>query len=90
MQTIRELRDYIFLGDRIDVGLSAQSTESSGARYAHGDRVIASAMTMLAMKEQPKAKVKQARKVRKDTMLHRIRERKKELVRKKNKVEKWL
>jgi len=90
MQTIRELRDYIFMGDRIDVGLSSQSTESSGARYAHGDRVIATAMTMLAMKEQPKAKVKQAQKVRKNSMLYRMQERKREYSRKKCEVGKWL
>lgn len=78
IETIRELRDYIFLGDRIDVGLSAQALESSGARYAHGDRVIATAMVMLAMKEAPKASIKKAQTVRRGSMLGRINVRKKQ------------
>lgn len=92
IETIRELRDYIFLGDRIDVGLSAQALESSGARYAHGDRVIATALAMLAMKEAPKASIKKAQKVRKYSMLGRINTRK-ELHRKEaadKSVSKWL
>ena len=90
MQTVRELRDYIFQGGTLDVGLSSQATESSGSRYSHGDRVIATALSLLGMREQPKAKVKQARKVRKDTLLYRMREREKEFVRKRNKIGKWL
>ncbi len=78
IELIRELRDYIFLGDRIDVGLSAQATESSGARYAHGDRVISAALAMLALKEQPKAKAKLEQKIRKNCLLQRMQERKKE------------
>ena len=76
LQTVRELRDYIFLGDRVDVGLSSQVTETSGAKYAHGDRVISTALAMLAMKEQPKASIKKAQKVRKNTLLGRMQERK--------------
>ena len=92
MDLIRECRDYIFLGDRIDVGLSSQVTESSGARYAHGDRVISAALAMLGMKEVPKAKAKFVQKVRKNTLLGRMQERKKEQRRNKaNKgLGKWL
>jgi len=90
LQTVRELRDYIFLGDRVDVGASSQITESSGARYAHGDRVISTALIMLALLEQPKASIKKAQKVRKNSMLGRMQERKKELQKKKNEVGKWL
>jgi hypothetical protein len=88
IELVRELRDYIFLGDRIDVGLSKQTTESSGARYAHGDRVISVALAMLAMKEQPKAKAKLEQKVRKNTMLGRMQERRRQ--RKREKAEKVL
>jgi hypothetical protein len=89
---IRECRDYIFLGDRIDVGLSAQVTESSGARYAHGDRVISAALAMLAMKEQPKAKAKLKQKTRKNCLLSRMQERERERQRTKAKqsLGKWL
>lgn len=91
IETIREMREYIFLGDRIEVGLSSQVTESSGARYAHGDRVIATALTMLALKEQPKASIKQAQKVRKNTLAGRMLERKRERQHKKaaSAVTKW-
>lgn len=47
-----ELLDYMFLGDRIDVGLSSEVMEGSGARFAHGDRVIAVGLTILGCKEQ--------------------------------------
>ena len=49
-----ELLDYMFLGDRIDVGLSSEAMDSSGARFAHGDRVIAAALAVLGTKEQIK------------------------------------
>jgi hypothetical protein len=90
IELIRELREYIFLGDRIDVGLSSQSTESSGARYAHGDRVISAALVMLAMKEQPKAKIRQQQKVKKHTMKGRMNKRTIERKKKKQQIGKWL
>jgi hypothetical protein len=76
IQLVRELRDYIFMGDRIDVGLSSQTTESSGARFAHGDRVISAALAILGMKEQPKAKIKHIQAVNRNTMGARMQERK--------------
>jgi hypothetical protein len=90
IELVRELREYIFLGDKIDVGLSSQTTESSGARYAHGDRVISVALAMLGMKEQPKARIKEQQRVRKNSMAGRMRERKKEAQKKKNECSKWL
>jgi hypothetical protein len=92
IETIREMREYIFLGDRIDVGLSSQITESSGARYAHGDRVIATALAMLALKEQPKASIKKAQKVRKNSLAGRILKRRRERQRDRAKaaVGKWM
>jgi hypothetical protein len=92
IELIRECRDYIFLGDRIDVGLSTQVTDSSGARYAHSDRVISAALAMLAMKEQPKAKAKFKQKTKKNCLLARMQERNRERQRKKaqKKLSKWL
>jgi hypothetical protein len=75
LDTVREMRQYIFLGDRIDVGLASEATDPSGARYAHGDRVIATALIMLAMKEQPKASIKKMQKVRKNTLAGRMKKR---------------
>lgn len=88
---VRELREYIFLGDRVDVGLSDEVTESSGARYAHGDRVISASLAMLALREQPKAKAKMEQRTRKNCMLSRMQERKKAKKREKAQsvLEKW-
>jgi len=54
--TVSEYEDYIFF-ENGTVGLSSSADESSGARSAHGDRVIADGMAVLAMQEQPKAAV---------------------------------
>jgi hypothetical protein len=92
IETVREMREYIFLGDRIDVGLSSEVTDSSGARYAHGDRVIATALIMLALKEQPKASLKKAQKVRKNTLAGRMKKRMLERAKKRAQaaVGKWM
>jgi hypothetical protein len=91
LQTVREMRNYIFMGDTTDVGLASQATETSGAKYAHSDRVISTALIMLALKEQPKASIKQAQKVRKNTLAGRLLERRRERQRKKaaDAVTKW-
>jgi len=78
-QTVNELKSYIFYEGRAgDVGLSEASIETSGAKYAHGDRVIASGLAVVAMTEQPKAAVKEERKVRRNTLGARIQTRKTE------------
>lgn len=48
---INELEDYMFSPGRIDVNLSSVVTDETGARYAHGDRVIACGLTVLAMND---------------------------------------
>ena len=48
---LNELEDYIFIPGRIDAGLSNSVLDESGARYAHGDRVIATGLCVLAMVE---------------------------------------
>jgi len=55
---INELEDYIFMPGRIDVDLSNSITDESGARYAHGDRVIATGLCILAMNEMKPADLK--------------------------------
>ena len=57
-QFINELESYVFFEGNIDVGLAAAQLETSGAKYAHGDRVIAVGLAVLAMKHQPKAVIK--------------------------------
>lgn len=88
-QLVNELEDYIFLGDRIEVGHASEATESSGARFAHGDRVISAALAMLGMKEQPKAKAKKIRKERKNCMASRMQDRRTAKAKEKQVVSKW-
>ena len=92
IQLVRELRDYIFLGDRSAIGLSSQATETSGARFAHGDRVISAAMAMLGMMEQPKAQAKKVKAETKNCLAARMRQRSEdaEKAKYKKKVGKWL
>jgi len=52
--TITEYEDYIFY-DSGDLGLSTCLDETSGARSAHGDRVIADGLFVLALSDQPRA-----------------------------------
>ena len=52
--SVREYEDYIFFEDG-EIGLSTSADESSGARSAHGDRVIPDGLYVLALNHQPKA-----------------------------------
>lgn len=52
--TTHELDDYIFDVHKIDVNPSNSATDSSGAKYAHGDRVIAVGIAVVAMELHPK------------------------------------
>lgn len=56
-EVTHELDDYIFEVHKIDVNPSNSMTDSSGARYAHGDRVIAVGMAVLAMERHPKLRL---------------------------------
>jgi len=49
--TINELEDYMFDVHKIDVKPSNSIDETTGAQYAHGDRVIAVGLCVLAMNE---------------------------------------
>lgn len=55
-ETLREVRDYSFYSEG-DIGPKTRKDESTGARLAHGDRVIVDGLGVLGMKEQPKAVV---------------------------------
>ena len=51
-QTINELSSYVWFEGKVDVGPAAMQTETSGAKAAHGDRVIAIALTNHIKKQQ--------------------------------------
>jgi hypothetical protein len=52
-QSINEAASYVFYEGKVDVGPVTSMTDSSGAKAAHGDRVIAIALAVLAAKGQP-------------------------------------
>lgn len=54
-QLIDELENYVNYEGKIDVGPVSLQTETSGAKAAHGDRVIAVSLALLAAKSQTKA-----------------------------------
>lgn len=52
---LNELESYVYFEGRADVGQALEQTDSSGAKSAHGDRVIATGLCVLAAKDQPMA-----------------------------------
>jgi len=78
-QLVNELQSYVFYEGRVDVGPVAAQLETSGAKFAHGDRVIAVGMIVLAMKYQPKAALTQNRSYGEGTFGHRMDERKRKV-----------
>ena len=68
--TLNEYDDYIFY-DNGDIGLSLSQDESSGAKKAHGDRVIADAMAVRAMNTFHKASSAQHARVADGSMAYR-------------------
>jgi len=61
-ETVRELEDYIFF-ENGDIGLSTSADETSGARSAHGDRIIPDGLFVLALNHQRRAAVTEKAKV---------------------------
>lgn len=51
-QLIHELSSYVWMEGKVDVGPAAMQTETSGAKAAHGDRVIAVAISNMAKSQQ--------------------------------------
>jgi hypothetical protein len=58
---INELEDYMFMPGRVDINLSNAILDESGAKYAHGDRVIATGLCVLGMREQRPANLRKKR-----------------------------
>ncbi len=68
--SINEYDDYIFY-DNQDIGLSACQDESSGARSAHGDRVIPDGLAVKAMTVFHKAASRELAKITEGSLAHR-------------------
>jgi len=75
---LNELEDYIFIPGRIDAGLSNTIMDESGARYAHGDRVIAVGLCVLAMVEVRPADLRKIKEPPRSSFEYRFREWKEE------------
>lgn len=54
-ESIEEARRYVYYPAG-DIGLATLEDQTTGARDAHGDRVIADALACFALREQPRAK----------------------------------
>jgi len=51
-QSINEMEGYVWFEGKIDIGPAAAQTETSGAKAAHGDRVIAIAIANYGRRQQ--------------------------------------
>ncbi len=71
IETLRELRDYKFLSSN-EIGPSSGIDDSTGARYSHGDRVIADGIGVLLMTHQPKAVVQEIKNYPKNSFGYRF------------------
>jgi len=69
-QTVIEYEDYIFY-ENGELGLSTSMDETTGAKSAHGDRVIADGLFILALADQPKAALREKAKSFEGSMAHR-------------------
>lgn len=54
---LNELESYVYFEGRADVGQALEQTDSSGAKAAHGDRVVAAGLCILAARDQPKSEL---------------------------------
>jgi len=73
--TVGEYEDYNFQDDG-SIQSSATLDEDTGARSAHGDRVIPDGLFILALSEQPKAAIKEIQRPVSNSMAGRIKIRK--------------
>ena len=74
----KELMDYMFGESQMDATISTSFDESTGAKFAHGDRVIPLGLICIAVKEQPKAIIRDIKKPKPGTFGYRFNEWKKE------------
>lgn len=73
---VGELDDYIYY-DSSEIGCSEHQDLSTGARARHGDRVVATSLCVLGMKDQPKAAMKARINYPKESFGHRYQQWKK-------------
>ena len=89
-QLVNELESYINYEGKIDVGPVALQTETSGAKAAHGDRVIGVSVALLGGKEQPKANPFEARYIPDGTFAARMAEVEARIAKEKAEQKIWL
>lgn len=80
-ETLREYRDYKYLSNS-EIGLSESIDESSGARFSHGDRVIADGIGLLLMETQPKASINEIKEYPRESFGYRFQQWKEEKAKK--------
>jgi hypothetical protein len=76
VMNIREMESYLFDGNGTPHPAATVADEDTGAGAAHGDRVIALALCVLALGYQPKAAIERTIAQKKDTLGQRMRKRK--------------
>lgn len=69
-----ELEDYMFTQGRMDAQASNSVDETTGAKYAHGDRVIATGLILVALAEARPADLKKERIPSKSSLEYRMRQ----------------
>jgi len=88
-ELVNELDDYIYYSSG-EIGCSEHQDLSTGARLRHGDRVIAVALCVLGLKDQPKAAMKTRINYPKESFGYRFQQWKKEQETIKRKFRKFL
>lgn len=73
-QAVNEFEDYMFDAGKIDAMPSNSLDETTGARYAHGDRVIAIGLGVLAMNEARPMDLMRKKEPPTESFEHRFRE----------------
>jgi hypothetical protein len=83
VNNIREMETYLFNGAGTPHPAKTVADEDTDATAAHGDRVIALGLCVLALKYQPRAAIERSIQQKRDTLGNRMRKRKVEARRKK-------
>jgi hypothetical protein len=83
VQNIREMETYLFNGAGTPHPAKTIADEDTDANAAHGDRVIALGLCVLALEYQPRAAIEKSKAEKRDTLGFRLRQRKLEKLNKK-------
>jgi hypothetical protein len=83
VQNIREMETYLFNGAGTPHPAKTIADEDTDASAAHGDRVIALGLCVLALEYQPRAAIEKSKAEKRDTLGFRLRQRKLEKLNKK-------